>query len=143
MNVDSNWVKTDKNNYAFVGYMILAGHTKLGVTKQEFLAKSGGGGFEEVPATSDRLFALKQGQKAFYQVLVADTTRTWKNDLNPSNHVRGTTSTGLMPKGRGGANVGYIDGHAEWRAQDLLGQKATGQERKRQFWATGDLRFWW
>jgi prepilin-type N-terminal cleavage/methylation domain-containing protein len=45
MNVDANWVKTDKNNYAFVGYMILAGHTKLGVTKQEFLAKSGGGGW--------------------------------------------------------------------------------------------------
>lgn len=143
MNVDSNWIKTDKNNFGFVGYMILAGQTKLGVTKEEYLAKSGGGGFEEVRA-GERLFALKQGQKAFYRVLVADTTRTWKDDLAPSNHVRGITgNTGLMPRGRGGANVGYIDGHAEWRAQDVLGQQATGQAHKRQFWGKGDLRFWW
>lgn len=144
MDVDLNWVKPDKSNYGFVGYMILAGQTNLGVTKAEFLASGGGskGGFEEVPDNQQRLFALRQGQKAFYQVLVADTTRTWNNDLNPSNHVRGTTSDGKMPRGRGGANVGFIDGHVEWRAQDVLGQRAAGHETKRQYWH-GTLRFWW
>jgi prepilin-type N-terminal cleavage/methylation domain-containing protein/prepilin-type processing-associated H-X9-DG protein len=142
MNVDVNWIKPDKSNFAFVGYMILAGQTRLGVTRSEFAASGGSkGGFEEVPA-DQRLFALRQGQKAFYQVLAADTTRTWQNNLNPSSHVRGITSDGLMPRGRGGANVGYIDGHVDWRPQDLLGQSADAHRRKRQYWYN-DLRFWW
>ena len=65
----------------------------------------------------------RHGQKSFYKVMASDTTRSYQNDMKPSNHVVGNDPTGFMPKkGNGGSNVGYLDGHVEWRPQAQLGQ---------------------
>ncbi len=135
MNTDFNWQRTDKNNFAFTGYMILAGRKDLSTSKTNALA-AGYGGFEEVTTNDDLLFPAKMGQRGYYQVLVADTTRSFQNDLNPSNHVFGNDSTGYLPKGKGGGNVGFIDGHVEWKTQQDLGQKDT--QGKREFYRTAD-----
>jgi len=130
LNTDTNWVRTDKNNFGFVGYMIFAGRKDLATTKSLMLA-AGYGGLEEVGTTGgpDLVFPGKTGQKAFYDVIAADTTRSWQNELNPSNHVFGQDPTGYMPKGKGGANTGFIDGHVEWKSQNEVGQKDTGGRR--------------
>ena len=121
MNTDANWVRKDKSNFAFTGYMILAGRTALGTTKDKVGAYSVAG-FEEVPA-GQTLFQTRHGQKSFYKVMASDTTRSYQNDMKPSNHVVGNDPTGFMPKfGKGGSNVGYTDGHVEWRTQRDLGQ---------------------
>ena len=80
---------------------------------------------EEVPA-GQQLFPKRQGDKSFYKVLISDLTRSIGNGAasadGGSNHVRGSyIGGGVMPAGRGGANVGYVDGHVEWKNQDALG----------------------
>jgi prepilin-type processing-associated H-X9-DG protein len=46
-----------------------------------------------------------------------------------------------MPQGKGGANVGYIDGHVEWRAQNDLGQTDSAYKGKRQMYL-GSSRYY-
>jgi len=143
MNTDFNWKRTDKNDFAFAGYMILAGRMNLSTSKTKMLA-AGFGGLEEVGTIDgiDLVFPAKTGQRAFYQVLAADTTRSYANELNPSNHVYGKDSTGYLPQdGKGGANTGFIDGHVEWKAQQELGQKDS--KGRRNFYLSGsDARYY-
>ena len=130
MNTDFNFNRTDKKNYAFVGYMFLAGRTNLALPAKDILKPTAGPykGFEEALSSELPVVPSKLGQKAFYKVLVADTTRSYGNELNPSNHVIGKddgtwgAAAGYMPPGKGGGNTGFIDGHVEWKAQSAMGQ---------------------
>jgi prepilin-type N-terminal cleavage/methylation domain-containing protein/prepilin-type processing-associated H-X9-DG protein len=135
-----SWERASLNNFAFTGYMLLAGRTALTQDKA-FAVSKGFGGFEEVPA-GRTVVAGKLGKKAFYEVIAADMTRSHNNDLAPSNHVVGNDPTGYMPPGKGGGNTAFIDGHVEWRGQQQMGQAATaGQPQgRRQF--TTDNRFY-
>lgn len=135
MDTDFNWQRTDKKDYAFTGYMFLSGRTYLGKNYAQVNADGVYKGFEEAQSADTVLFPLKVGQRSFYQVLVADITRSYNNELNPSNHVYGQDPTGYLPKGKGGANVGFIDGHVEWKSQQDLGQKGT--QGRRQMWLGG------
>jgi prepilin-type N-terminal cleavage/methylation domain-containing protein/prepilin-type processing-associated H-X9-DG protein len=125
--------------FAFVGYMVFAGRAAL-VNDKAKAANYGYGGFEEVPA-GQKIVPSKVGQKGvFYPVLVADTGRSYQNNLKPSNHIRGQDATGYIPPGNGGGNAAYIDGHVEWKGQKQLGQKPAAhnsfQEGRRQFYYT-------
>jgi len=141
MNTDANWIRTDLNNFSFAGYMILAGRGQLCVTKDKVPSEFGG--FEEVTVSDLPVFPDKLGKKAFYTALVADTTRSWTNVLNPSNHVSGTDPTGYLPKSnRGGANVGYMDGHVDWKQQGELGQKDSGGRRQFYYSPGGTTRYY-
>jgi prepilin-type N-terminal cleavage/methylation domain-containing protein/prepilin-type processing-associated H-X9-DG protein len=138
MDTDFNWERTDKHNYAFTGYMFLAGRTNLAKTyaqiKTDNIYGSGGNVFEEAQTYAGLMFPQKLGQMAQYKVLVADTTRSYNNELNPSNHCNGQDPTGFMPRGKGGANVGYIDGHVDWKAQNDMGQIDPDYKGKRQMY---------
>jgi len=134
-----------QQNFAFTGYMILAGREILSKDVAYANAKGMPTGFEEVKAgiqPGQTIVPTKLGRKAFYPVLVADLTRSKDNNLAPSNHVVGEDPTGYMPPGKGGANTGYIDGHVEWHGQQDLGQRATPTQAagRRQFAA--DIRFY-
>ena len=49
-----------------------------------------------------------------------------------------------MPRGKGGSNVGFLDGHVEWRQQNELGQRShdTQAPGRRQFYQ-GSNRWYW
>jgi len=142
MDTDFNWERPDKSNYAFIGYMFLAGRANLGKTwpemRKDAIYAPGFDTFEEAKTSEKILFPLKHGQKSYYQVLVADMTRSFQNELNPSNHCIGKDDgtqgrpAGFMPKGKGGANIGYIDGHVDWKPQDAMGQQVDPYFGKRQ-----------
>jgi prepilin-type N-terminal cleavage/methylation domain-containing protein/prepilin-type processing-associated H-X9-DG protein len=138
-----------QDHFAFSGYMIIGGRPIL--SKDVKYANNHGlpTGFEEVKAgiqPGQTIAPIKLGQKSFYPVLVADLTRSKSNELAPSNHVLGNDPTGYMPAGKGGGNVGYIDGHVEWKQQQDLGQKmdpsiGNTQSGRRQF-SSSDTRFY-
>jgi len=134
--------RADINNFAFAGYMILAGRAGL-VHKdgKSYATSQGFGGLEEVPAGT-QILPSRVGKKAFYNVIVADMTRSRGDSLVPSNHVRGNDPTGYMPQGNGGGNTAFLDGHVEWRGQQQMGQQATATQAqgRRQF--TTDNRFY-
>ena len=151
MNIDFNWQRTSENNVAVVGYMMLAGRTPLADKKS--IVDDTYLGLEEVPE-GPLVVPAKLGQKAFYEVLVADLTRSYGNDFGApddngarSNHISTSAndSTGFMPKGKGGANVGYIDGHVEWHSQNDMGQTSPDSRGKRQFYFVGAKtnRYYW
>ncbi len=131
INTDENWTSGGLDGFAFTGYMFFAGRVGLCVTPSRVSGPpgTGYGGFEEVPADR-RVLAAKLTDKPFYDVLVTDTTRSFVNNLSPSNHVIGTDPTGVLPQNpRGGANVGHMDGHVDWVPQNSLGQRATPGKR--------------
>jgi prepilin-type N-terminal cleavage/methylation domain-containing protein/prepilin-type processing-associated H-X9-DG protein len=154
VNTDYNWMRTGEGNIAVVGYMFFAGRTPLCATKDTVIA-NGFKGLEEVPSDNQLVFPAKVGQRSFYQVLVTDLTRSYANSFGApdeknarSNHITGDVTdagTGLMPTGKGGSNVGFIDGHVEWRAQNDLGQTGAGNQHKRQMYLqTGNTnRYYW
>jgi prepilin-type N-terminal cleavage/methylation domain-containing protein/prepilin-type processing-associated H-X9-DG protein len=152
-NTDYNWKRTSEGNVAVVGYMMIGGRTGLAEVKKK--VNPAYKGFEEVP--DDKMVVpAKVGQKAFYEVLVADMTRSYTDNFGApddkqarSNHIMGDITdkgTGIMPSGKGGGNVGYIDGHVDWNDQGSMGQRMAGQERKRQFYFNaggGTTRYYW
>ena len=69
---------------------------------------------------------------AWYPALAADITMTWEldptrtntatGDIAPSmNHMQDPAPGGVLPDGDGGANVAFVDGHAEWKQRKDLG----------------------
>lgn len=75
--------------------------------------------------SSTRYYPSKAGEKAVYKVLWTDLTRTAGGGFYASygsNHVLGSYNSDFRadPNGRGGANVGYVDGHVEWVPQKAL-----------------------
>ncbi|HSU66134.1 MAG TPA: prepilin-type N-terminal cleavage/methylation domain-containing protein [Tepidisphaeraceae bacterium] len=140
-NSDYNWSRPDYNGALFAGYMTFAGRTQLCRTAPQILASGEYGGLEEVTNPAINVFPRKAGQKAFYDVLVADMTRSYQNNLFESNHVVGTDATGYISTlGNGGANVGYGDGHVEWKPQSSIGQAptATTPSGRREFYRKAD-----
>ena len=153
VNTDYNWSRPDEANFAVVGYMFFAGRTPLAANKDAVIA-NGFKGLEEVPSDNQLVLPAKVGQKSFYKVLVTDLTRTYGNSFGApdaknarTNHItaQSSDSTGFMPGGKGGSNVGFIDGHVEWRSQNDLGQSGTGNEHRRQMYLqTGNVnRYYW
>jgi prepilin-type N-terminal cleavage/methylation domain-containing protein/prepilin-type processing-associated H-X9-DG protein len=159
MNTDYNWQRTDDSNIAVVGYMIIGGRQYLAQTKDKVKAPSSSdtiAGFDEVPG-DEFVVPGKVGQRSFYGVLVSDLTRSYNNQFGSpddkngrSNHIAGNAddSSGYMPSGKGGANVGYIDGHVEWKAQLDLGQKTTATQlpgRRQFYYSKGGAtnRYYW
>ena len=139
---------TPAGGFAFAGYMIFAGRAALVGTKAQAIgtpAFGGYNGFEEVP-DGKPVVPSKLGQKdVYYPVLVSDTTRSYQNNLSPSNHVIGNDSTGYIPNGKGGSNTGFIDGHVEWKAQKDLGQRRGGSTTdagRRHFYLGGPTRYY-
>ena len=140
MDTDYNWSRPDKQDYGFVGYVMYGGRTNLGKYKTDPLLTAAYSGFEEAP-TDIQLFPTKVGQRSFYPVLVADIVRSYQNELNPSNHVNGQDPTGYIPPGKGGANIGFIDGHVEWKPQNDLGQTDGTNHGRRQMYL-GSSRYY-
>jgi len=140
MDTDYNWSRPDKQDYGFVGYVMFGGRTNLGRYKNDPLLTAAYSGFDEAP-NDIQLFPTKLGQRSFYPVLVADIVRSYQNELNPSNHVNGQDPTGYIPPGKGGANIGYIDGHVEWKSQPDLGQTDSANKGRRQMYL-GSSRYY-
>jgi prepilin-type N-terminal cleavage/methylation domain-containing protein/prepilin-type processing-associated H-X9-DG protein len=133
------WARTDIFNFGFVGYEFFAGRRELNKTKDELATAGFYIGWEELPK-GPKAFPLKLTDKAFYNILVADMARSYSDQLNPSNHLRGTDPTGVLPPGNsGGANVGYVDGHVDWRGQASMGQEGVNAG-KRQLEGTGKAK---
>ena len=135
-------------DWTFGGYSIYAGRKQMIGTKAlaaiASTSAAGYGGFEEVP-DNEQLFPSRMGKKTFYRVLAVDTHRTFQNFFvrdqyySGSNHIFGTDTAdpafqGYMPKGKGGSNVGYLDGHVEWVPQGDMGQKYGTNKGRRQFY---------
>lgn len=140
--------RSDLNGFGFLGYMFFAGRQEVCKTKKEIIAKGIYAGFDEL-SDNQLAFPAKLSDKAFYSVLVTDQTRTYQNDLAPSNHLIGKDDgtqrpdglAGYMPNGnKGGTNVGFVDGHAEWNPQSMMGQRPTGTQAygRRQFYVKAD-----
>jgi prepilin-type N-terminal cleavage/methylation domain-containing protein/prepilin-type processing-associated H-X9-DG protein len=151
MNTDQNWLRTTEGNVAVVGYMMIGGRTGLAERKSK--VNPAYKGFEEVP--DDKMVVpAKVGQRAFYDVLVTDLTRSYTDNFGApdekqarSNHIMNVTDkgTGILPNGKGGANVGYIDGHVDWHDQGSMGQTQSDQRNKRQFYFSNGstTRYYW
>jgi prepilin-type N-terminal cleavage/methylation domain-containing protein/prepilin-type processing-associated H-X9-DG protein len=130
------YVRTDINNFGFVGYNFFAGRVELNKDKDELATAGIFLGWEELPK-GPKAFPLKLTDRAFYNVLVTDNTRSYNNQLAPSNHISGSDPAGIIPIGnKGGTNVGYVDGHVDWKGQSSLGQEGANAG-KRQFYGSG------
>jgi prepilin-type N-terminal cleavage/methylation domain-containing protein/prepilin-type processing-associated H-X9-DG protein len=133
-------------DWTFGGYSIYAGRKQFTGTKAVAAASAAGtagfGGFEEVP-DAEFLFPSRMGKKTYYRVMVVDTHRTLQSAFvrdafySGSNHIfgRDDANPGFMPRGKGGTNVGYIDGHVDWVPQADMGQKYGANKNRRQFFA--------
>jgi prepilin-type N-terminal cleavage/methylation domain-containing protein/prepilin-type processing-associated H-X9-DG protein len=155
-NTDYNWRRTSEGNVTVVGYMMVGGRVLLATTPAKAIA-NGFGGFDEVKAMDPNMQVIpsRMGQKTFYPVLVTDMTRSYNNSFGSpddkqarSNHIDGlaSDSTGYMPRGKGGGNVGYIDGHVDWHQQNEMGQKeipgVNNQPGRRQFYYGANRWYW-
>ena len=88
---------------------------------------------------SNPTFSMRMGDKPQYRVMWADRIGLTGAPINgkgefasASNHMRGRETTrGKIPSTAvGGGNVGYIDGHVEWKtAADLSGGKQYAWQR--------------
>ena len=97
-------------------------------------------GFESIPA-GKRVMRQKLSQKSFFNVAVADICYSdadlfsYRADRPETklNHIvkQQAPTPGFIPRGKGGINVGYLDGSAEWKGQSEIGQPATGRARNR------------
>jgi prepilin-type N-terminal cleavage/methylation domain-containing protein/prepilin-type processing-associated H-X9-DG protein len=144
MDADTNWswFSTSITNWTFGGYSVYAGRAAFSGDKDNARINYFYGGWEEVPAGVN-LFPSKMGRRSHYKVLAMDTHRSLDGvfikdaNFSGSNHIVGRDDApgrvGYMPKGKGGSNVGYIDGHVEWVPQDEMGQKQTTNKGQRQF----------
>jgi prepilin-type N-terminal cleavage/methylation domain-containing protein/prepilin-type processing-associated H-X9-DG protein len=155
--------------FAVVGYMFIGGRWPLYQVPSKVKVSSAGGpggagrmlGYEEVG--DDKLVVARRlTDRPFYRVLVADCSRSFKDSVgsmsgastvgaSASNHIyTGSDPTGYLPTGKGGSNVGFMDGHVEWKAQNEMGQKpviAGDKFGRRQMYdsniATSSGRYYW
>jgi prepilin-type N-terminal cleavage/methylation domain-containing protein/prepilin-type processing-associated H-X9-DG protein len=161
-NEDQLWDGSSFNGYSIIGYLMIGGRYPLYQTPAKVAATSAGGntmkGYEEVPAGS-LVVAHRVTDKPFYRVLVADSTRSYQNLVGSigggtvlgsvqSNHVTNASDpTGYLPRGKGGSNAGYLDGHVEWHAQNEMGQvpvSPTDKPGRRQMYDTTYItRYYW
>ncbi len=138
----------DGSGKIIIGYSMYAGREMLSVTKTSatgsgFSPMGLGGGWEEVEQGSRLMPGSIEDVNTFYDVVASDTTRQLGNNAfsTLSNHIADSSNNtaAFMHSGGGGSNVGYTDGHVEWRQQDDLGQELT--EHRRNYWY-GTARYW-
>ena len=100
-------------------------------------------GFESVPPNK-QLMKRKLSDTTFFNVAVTDlcysdnaeSSSDWfsfrqvRMDVK-LNHIppQEAPAPGYIPIGKGGMNVGYFDGSAEWKTQNQLGQSGNGLSR--------------
>jgi prepilin-type N-terminal cleavage/methylation domain-containing protein/prepilin-type processing-associated H-X9-DG protein len=146
-----DWSKSNAGSGDIIGYMIFAGHGRFGTTMNAIAAAGSSiKGFEEVPPDK-QLFPMKLGDKPFYKVIAADISRVNDNTFfigqgaTTCNHIAGMSATSIqtMPKGKGGTNVAYIDGHVDWVAQNEMGQKSPDQNKGLRQFYIGNFRTWY
>ena len=97
-----------------------------------------GSGFEEVPANTKTFHETLEDQ-AYYDAIASDLTYSWNNVIDSAdgrrraNHLNVSAPNGQqLPNDPGGSNVGFIDGHVQWRKAHELGQTQSPHEGKRQ-----------
>ena len=87
-------------------------------------------------------------------MLVSDLTRSWHENFGANegaNHIKGSEADriGFVPeRGNYGANVGFTDGHVEWRGLGQLGQLQIGRTGSQSGYrwvqcSSANGRFWW
>jgi prepilin-type N-terminal cleavage/methylation domain-containing protein/prepilin-type processing-associated H-X9-DG protein len=148
---DIYWVDPTNTwgGFSVIGYAILAGHAPLKSSKSVATADATWGflGMEEITDPNRQVVAGKLNDKPFYNVIAVDLVRSYQNMLyngSASNHIHsGSDPAGYLPRGNGGTNVCYLDGHVAWTPQDEMGQKIT--PRRRQFYERSGnmLRYYW
>ncbi len=144
-NTDDHFL--DKPTAITIGYQVFASRPKLvyfrAPGKRTDVSFGGISGFEEVPA-GELTFHRNIEGPAYYDEIVSDLNYAnggnnfTGSDLDDrANHIDNTDTdvTGYMPQGGGGSNVGFIDGHVEWRKQNDMGQET--DERRHQFGVGG------
>lgn len=133
-NTDDHW--NNANNIT-VGYQVYAARPKLIYYRYASppVATTGVSGFDNVPA-GENTFHRTLEDTAFYDEVVSDLTYSFNGTFtntngDRANHIDDATSNGTsMPSGNGGGNVGFIDGHVEWRKQNEMGQEGSGGLRQ-------------
>lgn len=108
--------------------------------------------FQEVPANT-RTFHETLDDIAFYDEVASDLTYAVRGKFldagygkvgSRANHIEAEAPNGdLMPTDPGGANVGFIDGHVEWRKANEMGQTTSPHVGLRQINETTTTRKWW
>lgn len=172
-NNDGNWFEGAENSgwegaaqYLVSGYSFIAGRYEYGRKKREIAgvarpSKNGAnnGVFDQGFRGFETLFDDKQilplrfTDRTQLDVVVADLTRSWQGSFSANagaNHVKGEEDPrdAIISQGMGGANVGFIDGHVEWRQQRQLGQRKVQRTVIQEGWrwvslSNDDGRFWW
>lgn len=107
-------------------------------------------GFEEVPSNM-KVFHETLDDVAYYDEVVSDLTYAYQGKFvlpgasdTRANHLETQAPNGdVLPGDPGGSNVGFIDGHVEWRKANELGQTESPHEGKRQVNDTVSDRKWW
>jgi len=150
LNADANWDYTavlplgpDPNPTDLIGYGIFAGRIDYAKGKAAIIASTALRGFEEVP-TNAIVFPGRQGQRPHYKVIATDISRSINGNFafanSTSNHVVGKEPVpAFIPRGKGGGNLGFLDGHVEWKPQEQLGQQNT--PGMRQFYISGGTTY--
>lgn len=151
---------TAPSGVSFIGYNVFAGRTALSFIKDSTKPRNGAAstydGFEEVP-NGMLTFAVRQGQRPHYKVLATDYVRAASTGLATpgsfqtnlgdtyaaANHLFGSeTMANFMSKGKGGANVGYTDGHVDWVSQNDMGQRQQGPTKGMRIYVQGASTFY-
>lgn len=157
-NQDANWNLAEPA----VGYQLFAAAPRLVYARYDTgqvpaqwgqPAKPIGGwqdGFEEVPANTKTLHETLDDQ-AYYDEVASDMVYAWNGNFidatkagSRASHLDAQTSNGaLLPNDSGGSNVGFIDGHVEWRKALELGQTQSPHIGKRQINHSGFQNQFW
>lgn len=142
--------------HIITGYLVLAGRKELATTHDriqttQFFNNRGRrtvytpykGGFETLSRPELPVGRLRLHEEAAMDVAMADFARAWwregfdirigngeygyPNHLQVGHGASAIPIRGVMPDGSGGANVGHLDGHVDWKAQLELGQPITAE----------------
>jgi prepilin-type N-terminal cleavage/methylation domain-containing protein/prepilin-type processing-associated H-X9-DG protein len=131
-NTDGMWNRADTSppsttNGSVFGYVYMGGNPSMNRIAPTNTTFEWGGNFRHwgVPAGTNLIYAVNQTDKPLHKALWFDLTRSLGDGLfrasSGSNHVYAQESPlGTMPRGNGGTNVGYTDGHVEWRPQNEM-----------------------
>lgn len=146
------WSSGNPGQQIQIGYNIFAGRASAAYKKTTHPLGNDGwaneiGGLEEVP-DGQLAFPLRLEDQPFYDVAVGDIANSWNGDFDSapsgewSNHIDGLEEVaGYANSGPGGANIGYIDGHTEWRPERELGQDEPDKGRRQYRWGSGSIYF--
>ena len=106
------------------------------------------GSAQEVPE-DERVFHLSLDDQAYYDVVASDLTYAFNNSFvfgrpgSRANHLDASASDGnRLFAEQGGSNVGFIDGHVEWRRSIDMGQQQAPYTGFRQIIYASQRAYW-